>query len=224
MAYHSYTGCFLSHNWWCWNDKARRPPCRWLQSEPLTVCRGVDIRIENQIIFMTKRECERETDRRKSDKVGVRENRRRCNEREREKCYINDREKLLTTSLSVVMPPHFIWKKIQRWPLLFKTHRNLLCRQRLWFDLACVDETSLLKEWKHKKERRVVIVNALQWGPRALGELSAAHVCVCACVRELYCNARVSPADLNAFRRLPLSNLEKKQGIWDTHRGEHCGL
>lgn len=51
--------------------------------EPLTVCRGVDISIENQIIFMTKRECERKTDRRKSDKVGVRENR-RCNERERD--------------------------------------------------------------------------------------------------------------------------------------------
>lgn len=41
--------------------------------EPLTVCRGVDISIENQIIFMTERECKRETDRRKS--VGVRENR-----------------------------------------------------------------------------------------------------------------------------------------------------
>lgn len=44
--------------------------------EPLRVCRGVDISIENQIIFMTKRECERQTDRRKSDEVVVRENRR----------------------------------------------------------------------------------------------------------------------------------------------------
>lgn len=27
-SYHSWTGCWVSHNWWCWSDKGPRPSCR----------------------------------------------------------------------------------------------------------------------------------------------------------------------------------------------------
>ncbi len=76
----------------------------------------------------------------------------------------------------------------------------------------------MLKEWKHKKERECdceCTTNEAQGHSASCLQ----HMFVCALVRELYCNARVSPADLNGFSQVTALKFGEEAKGSGTHIG-----